>query len=52
MEIRGTITPRGDKKLLEVWLDSESGGESINADQFHILKYTKVINTSMSASSA
>ena len=30
MEIRGTITSRGDRKLLEVWLDSERGGESIN----------------------
>ena len=31
MEICGTITSRGDRKLLEVWLDSERGGESINS---------------------
>ena len=31
VEIRGTITSRNDKKLLEVWLDSERGGESINS---------------------
>ena len=31
VEIRGTITSRSDKKLLEVWLDSERGGESINS---------------------
>ena len=30
-EIRGTVTSRSDKKLLEVWLDSERGGESINS---------------------
>ena len=30
MEIRGTIAPRGDRKLSEVRLDSERGGESIN----------------------
>ena len=30
MEIHGTITSRDDKKLLEVWLDSKRGGESIN----------------------
>ena len=30
MEICGTITSRGYKKLLEVWLDSERGGESIH----------------------
>ena len=30
MEIRGTITSRDDRKLLEVWLDSERGEESIN----------------------
>ena len=29
VEIRGTITSRSDKKLLEVWLDSERGGESL-----------------------
>ena len=30
VEIRGTITSRSDK-LLEAWLDSERGGESINS---------------------
>ena len=30
MEIHGTITSRGDKELLKVWLDLERGGESIN----------------------
>ena len=29
VEVR-TITSRGDRKLLGVWLDSERGGESIN----------------------
>ena len=29
--MRGTITYRSDKKLLEVWLDSERGGEFINS---------------------
>ena len=53
MEYCGTITSRDGRKLLEVWLDLERGGESINTfDQFHSLKYTGVINTSMSASSA
>ena len=54
MEIRGTITSRGDRKLLEVRLDSERGGESINAliNFIASVKYMGVINTSMSASSA
>ena len=53
MEIRGTITSRGDRKLLEVWLNSERGGESINTlINFYSLKYMGVINMSMCASSA
>ena len=31
MEIRGIITSRGDRKLLEVWLDSER----IRNSEFH-----------------
>ena len=31
VEIHGTITSRSDKKRLEVWLDSERVGESINS---------------------
>ena len=51
MEIRGTIISWGDRILLEVWLYSERGGESINT-LINFRKYTGVINTSMSASSA